>query len=136
MHRNQKTPANRRAAAVVECAVVLPVLLIFAFAVLEVTNVIYLQQSLEVAAYEGARVATLPDTNTTDVEATCLRLLTQRGIVQQDVAVSPNNFSDQPFGAPIEVSVTADLGENSFSRFVLGTARTLEGNVIMMKEVN
>ncbi len=125
---------QRSGAAVVEMAVVAPVLLVFAMGTLEATTAIHLQQSLEICAYEGARVALLPNTKTGNVEAACEALLTSRGVKDASVTVTPNNFDTRPYGTEISVSVTASLGKNSPIPMIVLRNRKLIGEVVMMKE--
>ncbi|MEM9412792.1 MAG: TadE family protein [Planctomycetota bacterium] len=70
-----KFKSFRRGGAVVEMAVILPVLAIITFGIMECMNTIHTQQSLTICAYEGARVTTLPNTNSGNVVQTCNLLL-------------------------------------------------------------
>ena len=53
---------NKQGAAAVEFAIVLPVFVLILLGSIETCTMIFLQQSLEMAAYEGARVAIVPTT--------------------------------------------------------------------------
>lgn len=125
---------RRKGAAVVEMAIVTPLLLIFAFGTLEATTAIHLQQSLEIAAYEGARVALLPDTDAGNVEAACNQLLDSRKIKSAVVSVTPSNYQNEPYGTNIEVTVTAALSQNSIVPLLVLRSRSLTATVVMMKE--
>ena len=115
-------------------AVVMPVLLIFTFGILEVTNAIYLQESLTICAYEGARVALLPDTDATTVRATCDKMLLARHVSGATVTITPNDFDSRVYGTEIEVAISAELADNLITPMIVLTNQTLLGNVIMMKE--
>lgn len=126
---------NRRdGVAAAEMAVSLPVLLVFAFGVMELTNAIYLQQSLEICAYEGARISLLPDTTIGNVEASCDKLLQSRGIKGATVSVSPSDFGSKPYGTAITVSVVTKLSKNLVTPMFVLSDKTLTGDVTMMKE--
>ncbi len=130
----RKISLARRGAAVVEMAIVTPLLLIFAFGTLEATTAIHLQQSLEIAAYEGARVALLPDTDVGNVQAACDQLLASRRVKNATVSVTPTNYQGAPYGAEIEVEVTATLAQNSVVPLLVLRSRRLTATVVMMKE--
>ena len=131
---NNYRKSSRRGGAVVEAAVILPVIAIIAFGIMECQNAIHLQQSITICAYEGARVSILPNTNSGNVEETCNLLLEARGITSANVTVNPNNFDALPIGTPIEVSISANLADNSISQFVISGGQQLSAAVTMMKE--
>ncbi len=82
---------RRVGAAVVELAVLIPVLFTVAFGTLEVCNRMYLRQTASVAAYEGARLAARRTITQTQVESRCLDLLNGRRVVGGTVTVTPGN---------------------------------------------
>ncbi len=125
---------NRRGAAVVEMAVVAPLLLIIAMGSLEATNAIHLKQSLEVCAYEGARVALLPGTKPENVKAACESMLVDRGVKDASVSISPTDFPNRPYGTEITVKVTAPLSKNMVMSMVVLRNKTIVSDVTMMKE--
>lgn len=125
---------HRSGVAAVEFAVVSPLLLFFVFATIEITRAIYLQQSLTVAAYEGARVALLPNTDPGNVLAASQRILESRKIQGASVKVVPIDFNSADFGDPIQVEVTAPLGENGFFNRFFSANQMFSGTVTMMKE--
>lgn len=126
--------AQRSGVAAVEFAVVSPLLIVFVFAIIEITGAIYLQQSLTIAAYEGARVALLPNTNSSNVTAASNRILQSRKISGASVNVVPRNFSSADFGDPIQVEVTAPLGQNGFFNRFFSANQNFSASVTMMKE--
>ena len=117
-----------------EMAIVAPILMTFAFGVLEVTNGIYLQQSLKISAYEGARVALMPDTTAANVQAACNRMLQGRGVKGATVTVTPNNYESAVYGTEIKVSISADLTQNALAPMIVLPNRQLVGEVTLMKE--
>ena len=133
--KKRKLNQPRNGVAAVEMAVVLPVLMSLTLGVLEVTNVIYLQQSLKICAYEGARVSLLPNTTKGNVVATCEKLLAVRRVKNATVTVTPSNYESLPYGTKIEVSISAGLSDNLVSPMFVLTNRTLTAKVVMMKEL-
>ncbi|RMF38560.1 MAG: pilus assembly protein [Planctomycetota bacterium] len=130
-HRNKPF---RKGAATVELAVTLPLLVTLAFGTIEATNAIYLKQSLVIAAYEGARVAILPNTDETKVKAASQRILTARRVKNATITVSPSNYQNKPYGTPIQVTVSAKLSSNLISPALVLQDRTTSASVVMMKE--
>ena len=121
--------------AAVEFAVIAPVLVFFIFGIIEITSGIYLKQSLTIAAYEGARVALIPDSNSENVAAACDRILQSRGIQGAQIGITPASFQDAAFGQAIRVQVSAPVDRNViFSRFFSST-EDLTASVTMMKEL-
>lgn len=126
--------ATRRAAAAVELAFVLPVYLLLGLATVEATSMIFLKQSLKIAAYEAARVSLIPGSNQDNVFAAAQELLDSRDVQAYAVSVTPGDFPTQPYGTEITVQITAACAPNSlFSSLYYGT-KTFETNVTMMKE--
>ena len=124
----------RQGAATVELAITLPLLVTLAFGTIEATNAIYLKQSLVIAAYEGVRVAILPNTDASKVRAASQRILTARRVKDATVTVSPSNYQDRPYGTPIRVTVSARLSSNLISPALVLRDRTTSATVVMMKE--
>jgi Flp pilus assembly protein TadG len=123
----------RTGVAAVEFAVVSPILTIFVFAIVEITGAIYLQQSLTIAAYEGARVSIMSGTSSGNVTAASQRILDAKSINGAKVTVDPDP-STVEFGDPIEVTVTAPLADNSFFNRLFSTATVFSASVTMMAE--
>ena len=124
----------RQGVAAVEFAIVSPLLTIFVFAIIEITGAIYLQQSLTIAAYEGARVALLPGTSSGNIEAASNRILESRRIKGAEISVIPADFQTVAFGDPIRVEVSAPAATNILFHRFLGAGKTLTASVTMMSE--
>ena len=78
MSRAKRNP--RRGAAAVEFAVLLPVFVLLVLGTIEATSMIFLQQTLEIAAYEGARVGLVPDSTDGNVEGAARQILDARNV--------------------------------------------------------
>lgn len=120
--------------AAVEFAIIAPILIVFVYAIIEINSAIYLRQSLTIAAYEGARVALLPNTNLSNVVAAGNRLLESRKINGANIKVVPENFGSASFGEAIRVEVTAPIAQNVFFNHFFSAETTLSASVTMMKE--
>jgi Flp pilus assembly protein TadG len=97
--------SKRCGVAVVELAVALPVIFFVVLGTVEVCNGIFLRQSLEVMAFEGARISVTPDAQVGDVEDQVKSIAAARNVQVTSLAISPNNFADQPIGTFIDVTV-------------------------------
>lgn len=135
MARQDMSPEfHRRGAAIVEFAVVLPVFVLIVLGTIETTSMIFLQQSLKIAAYESARVALVPGSDQGNVEAAANAILSSRGVVAPSVSVTPANFENSPYGTAIGVEVTVSCNQNSLVAPWIYQGRQLTTKVSMMKE--
>lgn len=126
--------ACRTGSAVVELAITLPIFVLILFGTIETTRMIFLQQSLEICAYQGARVALIPSSTTAKITNACSTILSDRNVQSASVTVSPANYETSPYGTLIQVRVSAPCSANSpFSPWFYG-GRSLAAVVTLMKE--
>lgn len=135
----KRLPATRRQSrrqgvAVVELAVCLPVVVLIVLGTIEACTMIFLQQSLSIAAYEGARVSTLPNITGDDVADQCQQILADRGVTGVNISINPHDLQSAAKSSWIEVTASAPFAENSLVGGYLFSDRTLTGTVGMMKE--
>ncbi|MFN9880550.1 MAG: TadE/TadG family type IV pilus assembly protein [Planctomycetota bacterium] len=126
--------SNRAATAVVELALVLPVLMVFLLGTLETCSMIYRQQTLYIAAYEGCRVALIPRITRPQVDAAINTILTNRRVQGATITITPATFTTAPVQTLIEVRVSIPATGNSIVTPRFFTGRTLVGTCTMMKE--
>lgn len=69
---------ERRGIAVVEFAIILPIFVLILLGTIEACTMVFLQQSLEIAAYESSRVTIVPKTTQSDVQAAANSILDPR----------------------------------------------------------
>lgn len=126
---------DRQGAAVVEFAVVAPVLILLIFGMVEFGRMVMVQQVLTNAAREGARVGVLDDSTVTDVQTTVNNYLTGGGVKGATVTVSPNPLSSAGYGAPVTVTVTVPFSQVSWlpSPMFLKTT-TMSASTAMRRE--
>lgn len=108
----------RRAVAAVEAAITLPLLIVLVFGAIEIANGVFLTQTLVVAAYEGARVASLSGGTAEEVQARVADVLSRRGLQQYTVTIEPAIDDQVPPGTAITVEVRAPM--DSFVRYSIG----------------
>lgn len=110
---NSRTASRRRASAVVELAVCLPILVTLLLATTETCTMIHLQQSLKISAFEGARVGTVPGATAADVRAQCAALLDAHNVQNYSIQLAPANPETLQQGDYLQVTVSAEFGPNS-----------------------
>ncbi|XZE53653.1 TadE/TadG family type IV pilus assembly protein [Planctomycetaceae bacterium SH139] len=112
MQQNRKRE-QRSGAAVVELAVCLPLLVLISLATIEACAMIYLKQSLKIAAYEGARVGIVPGADPTNVLAQSDLILVNRDIADYGVTLARADPRSLQPGDFFRVSVSAPCTPNS-----------------------
>lgn len=122
---------SRRGLAVVEAAITIPLIFVVILSTVEICNRIFLQQKLEIIAYEGSRVAIIPDSKFADVQQQVDELAENRGIKNLNLSIEPADFESAPEGTFISITVTA---ENKLVLSELFLSPTSTATVSMMKE--
>jgi Flp pilus assembly protein TadG len=118
----------------VEFALIVPLLLMIVMGTIEASTMIYLKQTLHIAAYEAARTALVPKTNASMVETTARRILDDRRVRDASVTVTPNNFSSAATSTWITVRVDAPSNSNFAVPLLFFRNKTISGSCTMMKE--
>lgn len=126
--------SRRRGVAAVEFAVCLPVLVLVIIGSIEACTMVFLKESLTVAAYEGSRTALKPGATSSDVIARCEEVLAERSVDGGTVNVTPSNIGSTASGATIQVSVTAPCESNGVVPVWFYGDASLTGNSFIMKE--
>lgn len=126
---------NRRGAAAVEFAVVAPVFLLFALGMIEYGRMVMVQQVITNASREGARVAVLDGSTSTEVEGIVTQYLASGSIAGASITVTPTNLDAVEFGDPITVTVNVPFNQVSWlpSPMYLG-GKTLSATTVMRRE--
>ena len=132
--RTRRATHFRRGVAAAEFAVCLPVIVLLVLAMIESCTMIFLKQSVTIAAYEGARIAVSENPTVADVRQASQQVIADRGVQNATITITPNNFRALAVGEYIEISVSAPANDNSVipGNFFLG--KTLTGKARMMKE--
>ena len=123
-NRTRKTTCIRRSGAVVtELAIVSPILVFLVLVTVSICNLIFLKQSLTVAAFEAARVAIIPGATTQDIELQAQQICQIRRVNGATVTISPVDFQNQPYGEFISVTVSAPSNQTNVDLgFLSGTS--------------
>jgi hypothetical protein len=107
LQKRNKQPIMRAGTAVVETAVLLPLIVLFVFTSLDLADRIFFKQSLTIAAYEGARAATRPGGTVQAAQQRISEVLSSRDILSETVVVDPPVTPATPRGTPVSVTVKA-----------------------------
>lgn len=116
-----------------EAAVTLPVLIILTFGCIEMANAIFMRQSLNMAAYEAAKVVTRPGSNEALARTRCQQVLAMRRVSTFTMTVSPAVTTATPRGTLVTVTVTAPAGELSYGPLRVMNGETLRSVVKMVR---
>lgn len=106
-------PRSRAGAAIIELAVCLPVLVVVTLATIEACAMIYLKQTLTIAAFEGARLGVIPGSQSLNVEAQSQLVLTDHGVASYLITMEPSDPSTLTPGNYFRVTVSAECSPNS-----------------------
>lgn len=105
---------RRRGAALVEFAVVAPLLFLLILAIFEFGRMVMVQQIITNAAREGARRAILEQSTVPEVEETITNYLAESSISSASVTVSPDPLTSAGFADPITVTCSVSYDQVSW----------------------
>jgi len=126
--------SNRKAAALVEFAICMPLLVMLVLGSVEAANAIYLRQALTIAAYEAARTASEPGGTTTSGIARANETLVARNVQDATVDISPELTPVTPRGAYVTTTVTAPLSSNLISPESIFRSRSISVTIVMVRQ--
>jgi hypothetical protein len=129
-----KKRQTRRGAALVELAISLPVLFLITMATVETCRVIYLRQSIKIAAFESARISVLPGATYDMVKVQSDCILLGRNIRTYEVSCTPEIPSTTAAGDLITIRITAPISENSILSSWIYRDRVIDESVRIMKD--
>ena len=124
----------RSGTAVTELAITLPILVLMLMATIECCCMIFVTQTLHIAAYEGTRVALVPKITRAQVEFAVNQSLNDRRVKYATITIEPTNFAAAPITSFIRVRVTAPANTNTLVSPLFFTNQVLRGECSMMKE--
>lgn len=133
-HYYNRSNRNRRGTATVECALCIPLIIAIMFGALEICSALFLEEALELAAYEGARVGVRRLAEPADVIARVEEIIKARKITGAKITVTPDDFSKLKALDPITVKVTAPTKGNSSYVFKYLVGANASGQVTMVRE--
>lgn len=139
----RRTSFRRRGSAVLDTALVLPILLSLAFGTVEYGHYFYWKHTLQGAAREGARASITPSATNSDVTTAITNAMTAAGISSTNYTVKIRNASDSAdlnvnglsAGTPVLVKVQSTWGTVGMRPLgLISASKTVTGQTIMRKE--
>ncbi|MCA9135181.1 MAG: pilus assembly protein [Planctomycetales bacterium] len=125
---------QRNGAAMVEFALCLPVFFLIAMGTIETCRMIYLRQSIKIAAYECARLGIMPEVTPPDIQDQCDVILLGRNIANYQILNQPSDPATLQYGELFTVTVEAPAGQNALVGSWLYGDKTLSESVSIMME--
>lgn len=135
MMKRRTRNSNRRGVAAAEFAVCLPVMVLLVLGMIETCSMIFLKQSLAVAAYEGAHMAVKPGATSAEVRATCQGILRDRRVNAANIQINPGSVDAVAPGDYMTIRVTAPSDRNGVLPLKFFRGKNLESAATVMKEI-
>ena len=124
----------RRAAALIEFAVCLPVFLLITMGTTEVCRMIYLRQSLKIVAFECARLGIVPEVTMEDLQDQCDVMMLGRKLNDYTLHCSPSDLSTLAYGDAFTVTVDINASSNALIGSWFYRNKTFSEAVTIMAE--
>lgn len=103
---------KRRGAVTVEFALCASIFFMFIFGMLEISRYLYVQQSVQMSAYEAARAGVIPGATHADVQARGNELMAATGVSVFSMNITPaviNNLTEN-----VSVTIDCNFAANSW----------------------
>ena len=135
-NRKRRRVSKRRGVATVEFAICLPALIALTIGTIDICSMMFLKESIKLAAYEGARRGVGRGRTNADVIARVEQFLDERNIVYTG---NPCTFSSPDFGSAdtlenVTTTVTVPCDGNLLIPSVLFAGVNLSADVTLRKE--
>ena len=133
----------RRGNALLDAALVLPILLSLTFGTIEYGYFFFVKHSLQGAAREGCRAAIVPTADNTSVTQSIASALRAAGLNSSSttldskftLTLTPSNVNGLSAGTSVTVQVDATWGQVGVRPLgLIGSAKVVRGTTVMRKE--
>ena len=127
----------RRGNAVLEAALVIPILLYLAFGTVEFGYFFYVKNNVQGAAREGVRAGIPPGATNTDVTSAISSQMTAAGLQSSGytVTTTPSNVSGLAPGTTVTVQVQCTWGTVGLRPLqLISSGKIVKGQAVMRKE--
>lgn len=95
---------------------------------------IYLRQSVKIAAFETARVAVVSGATLDMLQAQTDNVLLGRKITAYSLAVTPSDFASVPRGELVTIRIDTSIADNSYLGSCVFRNHRISESVTIMKE--
>ena len=123
---------SRRGTVTVEFAFCASIFFMFVFGMLELTRFIYVQHSVQMVAYEGARAGVTPGASADDVRTRVANLMQATGVRVYTMSVSPLVISN--LTENVSVTINCNFNDNSWIPPSFLTNRTIACTIALQHE--
>lgn len=128
-------PSVRTGAAVVEFAIVAPLLFMLTLGMMEISRMVMVKQLLINASREGARLAVLPGATSAEVLELVSSELTAYSVNGVNVEILPRSLESTTAGTPITVALDVEAASVSWiPKPLFSFNQTLSASTTMRKE--
>lgn len=115
MHMKRvRTCSNRMGAAMIEFALVAPLMILFTLGIIEMGRMTMVKQVLTNISREGARMASLPEATSESVQTQVQELLVNSNIQGATITLNPSSISTATSGSLVTVSISVDAEDISW----------------------
>lgn len=121
-----------RGAVLVEFAMVLPLIVIIAFAMIEISRLMLLQHTADTAAYEGARHAIVPGATPGEALRAAKELIDANGLRDVMIEVTPDVIVEET--PLVTVRVVVPVSQNSWIAFFSFVSHSVSSEVTLYCE--
>ncbi len=136
--RDFGTKANfvpkRRGAAMVEFAMVTPLLFLFFFAAFEFCRVAMIRHTVDNAVYEGCRLAIVPGATAEEARQAAESVLNSLALTGTNVTVSPSDLDHGT--SEVSVTVEVNLDNNTFVPPQFTGGNTITRSLTLQREAS
>lgn len=133
--QHPRCQSSRIGAAVVEFAVVAPIMIMLTMGLMEVGRMVMVKQLMLSASREGARLGTLPGVSEGEVIERVQDELKGVGINGVSVTVTPANLIAAPSGTAVTVSLSVPSSQISWVNTPMFSANTvIDASTTMRRE--
>lgn len=133
----QRTKPQRRGVAGVEFAIVLPVLIVLTLGTLDLCSLMFLKETVVLAAYEGAREGVNRGQTDADCVSRVVELLDERGVVHGGAAavnITGASFDSAETLEHVTVTVSVPAAGNLLIPSAMFDGMNVSHSVTMRKE--
>jgi Flp pilus assembly protein TadG len=133
--RNAKHKGFRAGAALIEFAIVAPLMILFSLGLIEMGRMTMVKQLLTNVSREGARLATLPTASSTEVQSQIQTQLNGSKIYGATVEISPSQLSEANAGTLVTVTVSVTSEQVSWLQTPLFMGgKNISATTVMRRE--
>jgi Flp pilus assembly protein TadG len=125
-HRQTHSLNARKGAALVEFAVMVPILFVLFFACVEFSRVAMIRHTIDNAVYEAARTAIVPGGTAANAQAEARRMLSAMGIINSSIEVTPQTLTRSTPQVSVRINVPIDSNSYVPPQFFAGRSITRE----------